>query len=469
MALSNVIGLRLFGPEARQSVFDRLRVMLAGVFLIGGALALVAAFLFSRTAANEAYDRLLISAALQMAETVAVGETGVTANPPDAAFETLAQAKNDRVFYVVRDPRGRVITGTPNRPGLATSPELNRPRIGDDEVGGAPVRTATVGRYVTTPAGGGWASVVVAQTHLARNTLVWSLMLKIAALVIFVSALGFFAALAAARRALLPLSRIEQALAAREANDVTPLEVESPRETQALVDAINLVMARFDDRMSRLQTFVGIAAHQLRTPIAALMAQVELLDGDRAAAARHARIERLRERLIELGRLTNQLLGHAMVIYRAGTITPTVVDLSDIARKALNDGVPRALDRNLTLAFDAPDPVMILGDEVTLREGLTNLVNNAALHGARARLEVGVTHENGEAVVWIFDDGPGIGPDDWAAALKPFTSPRGARAGAGLGLAIAQEIAVAHGGQLEPRRGPDGFEIRMRLPAVEAP
>ena len=468
--LSNVAGLAPKRPAGRTSVFDRLRLLLAAVFTVGSAVALAAAWFFSNTAANETYDRLLISAAVQIAERVGVEQTQVSAAPPDAAFETLALARNDRVFYAVRDPQGRLVTGHPIVPRPLDGTELDRPRIGEDRVRGLAVRTATVGRYVTTPAGGGWASIVVAQTRQARDALALSLMAKIGGLIVFVSALGYVAALTAARRALMPLSRIEHALADRDVQDVTPLDVASPRETQALVDAINLVMARFADRMAKLHAFVGFAAHQIRTPIAALMAQVELLENDRGQAARQARAERMRERLMELGRLTNQLLGHAMIVYRADAVPHAPVDLVEAARGALREGVPLALDRDLTVMLHAEaETVIVQGDDMSLRDGLTNLVNNAAMHGAPTRLEVTVGVAGEHAFVRVFDDGPGIAEPDWAATLTPFTAPRTGRSGAGLGLSIAHEIAVGHGGRVAFRRPEGGgFEVSMLLPRAPA-
>jgi len=457
--------LRRLQAATERSVFDRLRLLLAAVFLGGAALALLAAYAFSNAAANETFDRLLISAAVQMAESVGVEDGRLTAAPPDAAFETLALARADRLFYAIRAPDGRLLTGGESLSAPPPDLDLEHPRIADVQVAGAPARQVTLGRYITTPDAAGWASIVVAQTRQERDALAWRTMLRTGALIVFVSGLGLLASLGAARRALLPLARIEQALAARDAHDVSPLDVASPRETQALVDAINLVMARFADRMSKLHGFVGVAAHQIRTPIAALTAQVELLEDDRTPGARRARLERIRSRLAEIGRLTNQLLGHAMIVYRAEVAPSAPVDLAEVARLALRDGAPLALDRDLTVTLTAPDaPLVVDGDATNLREGLTNLVHNAVAHGARSRLEVTVRREGDEAVVAVLDDGPGLSEAAWQAALTPFGAPRTGRPGAGLGLSIAHEIAQAHGGRLSCRRTPAGFEVRMILP-----
>src|SRR5262249_55048337 len=152
------------------------------------------------------------------------------------------------------------------------------PQISDGRFSDAPIRTAVVGRFLAGPSGEGWSNVAVAQTRHARSAMAWSLMEKTGALVLFVGALGFVASIVAARRALLPLARIEKALAGRDVQDFTRLDVDSPRETQALVDAINALMARFSGQMAKLHTFIAVAAHQIRTPLAALNAQIELLD-----------------------------------------------------------------------------------------------------------------------------------------------------------------------------------------------
>lgn len=448
------------------SVFARLRLLLAVVFAAGTTLALLAAWAFANAAANEAYDRLLVSAAVQMAEAVAVERNRVMIEVPDAAFETLAMAADDRIFYAVRAPSGRLMTGYPEVP----APEADGPpfetRIEDGVVMGERVRMVTAWRYVST-ARPGWISIVIAQTRIERRAMAWSMIARVGSLIVLVGALGFFGALGAARRVLRPLARIEHALSERDDNDVTPLRVDSPREARALVDAINVVMARLGERAAKLQSFAGLAAHQVRTPIAALLAQVELLRGDPTEQARDARIDRLRDRLVYLGRLTNQLLDHAMVSYRAETVSWRPVDLVAIARTALRDGVPMSLSRDVAILLDNRESrIMVRGDDVTLREAVTNLVNNAVVHGAPSSLSVIVRRIGDRASVTVYDDGPGISPDQWETICTPFASARDERPGAGLGLSIVREIARVHGGDLSFDRPPaGGFSATIDLPS----
>ena len=110
-----------------------------------------AAWFYARLAADDAYDRLLVGAALQIAESIYVQEGTVSVDPPFSAFETLSLSADDRIFYKVVGPRGAVLTGyddlTPARPFA----ETREPVISDGEYRGFPVRVATVGRSSRTP------------------------------------------------------------------------------------------------------------------------------------------------------------------------------------------------------------------------------------------------------------------------------------------------------------------------------
>jgi two-component system sensor histidine kinase TctE len=181
-----------------------------------------------------------------------------------------------------------------------------------------------------------------------------------------------------------PLARLETALADRNPQDLTPLHIDGPRETEALVAAINALVYRIGLRVENLKQFAGLAAHQLRTPLAALGSQVDLLAHDEDETVRRVRIERLARRLSELNRLIHQLLGHAMIAYRGDEIPADLVDLPALARSVADDLLSGMTldDRELTVQVD-DTPLTIRGDEMMLREAITNLVNNAATHGSR--------------------------------------------------------------------------------------
>lgn len=448
------------------SIFGRLRLLLATVFAVGAVVAMAAAWAFSTSAATAAYDRLLLSAAVQIRDAIQVDQGRITASPPDSAFETLAQSTGDRFFFSVRAPDGQLLTGYSDLTAARSPQQDSTPIFGTRDFAGASMRTITLHRLIASPTVNGWCSIVVAQSLEARHSLVIRLMFKIGATIIFVGALGFAASLIAVRRALAPFDRIGRALVERRAQDTTPLQVDSPRETQALVGAINDALQRLHDRMSKLQSFTGIAAHQIRTPLAALSAQTELLLTDKTTSARVQRVDRLRKHIAALSRLTNQLLGQAMVSYRSERIPHQRVELIELLHQILRDAIPESLQRDLAIDFEPTEAFLhVEGDRVTLREALVNLVSNAVTHGAPSLLRVRIMTDQSSVVVSVADDGPGIAPELWESAAQPFHLPRGEREGAGLGLAIVADVARAHRGELAFARTSDGlFEIRLSLP-----
>lgn len=448
------------------SIFGRMRLLLVAVFAVGAIIAMAAAWAFSTAAATEAYDRLLLSAAAQLSDAIQVDQGKLVALPPDSVFETLGQSTGDRFFFAVRAPDGDVLTGYPALTAANSPRQESAAIFGTRDFAGAPMRTVTLHRLIASPTVKGWCSVVVAQSLDARHRLVVRLMVKIGTIILFVGTLGFIASLVAVRKALTPFDRIGHALAERRAQDTAPLRVDSPRETQALVEAINNALRRLHDRMNTLQSFTGVAAHQIRTPLSALAAQTELLLTDKSPDARTRRIERLRKHIAKLSRLTNQLLGQAMVSYRSERIPHERVELIELIHQVLRDAIPESLDRDISVDFE-PDETSICveGDRISLREALVNLISNAITHGARSLLCVRVSAEEAKAVVSVADDGPGIDPVDWDSVAQPFHQPRTERDGAGLGLAIVADVARAHNGRMTFARTEGGlFEINLILP-----
>ncbi len=454
------------------SLFFRL-VVLIGLVLaaIAGALV-VAAWSWGRTAADEAYDRLLIGAALQISEVVAIEDDRLVLDLPVSAFEMLALADRDRVFYRVIGVDGRTITGDE---GLDVGKDIERARRGPLVLGrrfaGEPVRVAVVARAISDPVVSGQVHVLVAQTEIARDTLARTLAVRVVGLVLVLSLFGLLGAVIAIRIGLAPLQKLAQVLRDRDPNDLAPLTVATPRELRPFADAINHFMDRLAERMTLLQRFIADAAHQIRTPLTALTAQVDLLSRGEFEGKERERVTRIKERAEQLGRLTNQILSHAMIIHRTDTVAFVAVDLVAVARRALREAVPISLSRDVVVALEAPDrEVTIAGEPVSLREALANVIDNAIRHGAPGRLTVRVLEpDTATVVVEIEDDGPGIPPDAWSRVTTRFGGPTSGIDGTGLGFAIAAEVCEAHGGRLDfraPEAG--GFVVSLRFPRKEA-
>ncbi len=449
------------------SLFTRLVLTIALVLALGAGALVTAASYYARAAANEAYDRLLIGAALQVAEDLSVQEGRLVPDVPLSAFEMLALSERDRIFYRIIGVDGATLTGYDD---LTADLDLAQARRQPVTVGGVyrgePVRIAVVSRAITDPGLSGHAYVLMAQTELSRGALAQALTIRASILVSAMSLIALAGVVFAVRYALSPLLQVAAALRARDPHDLTPLRVATPREIGPFVDATNYFMERLRGRIDTLQRFIADAAHQIRTPLTALSAQVELISATPDGLRDGERVARIRQRTDQLARLTNQLLSHAMVIHRSEAVPFVAVDLVTVARRALREGVPITLSGDLVVTLEAPDrPVTVQGEPVSLREALANVIDNAVRHGERSRLTVRIVADDPDRItIDVEDDGEGIPPADWTRVTRRFGGGEPGETRTGLGLAIAAEVCAAHGGTLSFHTVESGFVVRLTLP-----
>lgn len=451
------------------SLFLRLVAAISAVLLGGAALLAYAASDYAGRAAQDAYDRVLVGAAEQIRETLRVEDGALTSDIPVSAFVALSLSRRERIFYRVVGPNGETLTGYDDLPATQPGSVVQTGQaVWDASYKKVPVRIAALRQFVAGAPAPGFATVVVAHTTESRAELARGLTLRALLLLGAMSLIALLGVIAAVRFALTPLHRIEAALAARQPNDLTPLDVEAPPEIAGLVQAINRFIARLADRMDDLRRLIDDAAHQIRTPVTALSAQVDLLQSETSPERRQKQVERIAARTAQIGRLVNQLLSQTMVSHRARSATAERFDLRDVLRQAAADAVPTAMDRDIAVSFDfPPDPVEIDGDAVTLREALRNIIDNAIQHGARSSLTITTRRDGGKVTAVIADDGPGIPEDQWPMVTRRFWRARSDGEGFGLGLAIAADVAKAHAATLSFAHPASGdFSVRIDFAAA---
>jgi two-component system sensor histidine kinase TctE len=215
-----------------------------------------------------------------------------------------------------------------------------------------------------------------------------------------------------------------------------------------------------------MRRVIGDAAHQLRTPVTALISQMELLSAQHDEEGRRHHLDRLRTRTRQLGALVNQLINHAMVQHRSDTAALESVDLAQLVRQEMADMLSHQ-ERLLDLAMEAPEqPCLIMGDAISLREAVKNVLGNALQYGAASFLHVQLECKEAQIELRVIDDGPGIPEAEWERIRKPFSPRSGERMGASLGLSIVEEVMRAHGGQLRfGYSGAGSFMVVLSFPA----
>lgn len=271
-------------------------------------------------------------------------------------------------------------------------------------------------------------------------------------------------------RGLDPLQRLARAVSKRTAQALDPLPEEKvPEEVLPVIRALNELLARLEAALAAQRAFVADAAHELRTPIAALQLQVQLIerahdDGDRAAA-----IIDLKAGVQRAGHAVQQLL----ILARQGTEVEgkpfEPVDLTELASSVIASQALLAAEKSIDLGLvvGEAEHVAISGDPVALRALLDNLVGNAIRYTPRGgRVDVSMTHTaGGAAVLDVTDNGPGIPRQDRERVFDRFYRGKDVdETGTGLGLAIVRAIAERHHATVElSDADTGGLLVRVRF------
>lgn len=458
------------------SLSARLALAFAFIFALGGVAVGVAAYSYGRDAARQSFDRLLVGAANQIAGAISLQAGQVSVDLPIPAFELLSLAPEDRVIYAVYDANDRLVTGYEQ-----LRPPAQAGRFFDSTFAGEPIRVTRLIRPLAEQGYLGSVQVLVGQTLRARTELTRQITRHAIVVTTLVALVMAALAVLAVRAALAPIKRIETALHGRAPQDLTPLDMAEPAEISSLVQALNRFMGRLDRQVGVMRNLIADASHQLRTPIAALRAQAELAEEESDPDELRRIAGRIHARAVGLGRLTDQLLNHALIIHRADAVALQRLDLRMVAMSALEEIDHAIFGTRAQPRLDLPEnPVWCDGDALSLTEAIKNLAGNALRHGAEpVTLAVlaqegqgqdgqGQEGQEGQARIAVRDAGPGIPAGHWAEAGSRYTRDSGVSAdSAGLGLAIVQAVAQAHHGRLEFRKDAQGFQAAIVMPLAE--
>ncbi len=276
----------------------------------------------------------------------------------------------------------------------------------------------------------------------------------LAAALVSIVIVGAGAALIARQigRPLADLAGAAQALGSGQTHVKAP--VSGPEDVRRASTAFNAMADRLGRQLDRQRQMLWSLSHDLRTPITAIRLRAELIEDEAA-----------RQRLLASVDEMEQLTEEALALARAGASEEARVrvDLGEIARTLCGE----LQDMSIDVHAEAGEPVMVECRPSEIARALRNMAENAAKHGGGGLMRV-YRGESGEAVVEVLDEGPGVPPDQLDKLAAPFFRADDARTqanGAGLGLAIAQAIAEAHGGRLVlANRTPRGLSAKLVLP-----
>jgi len=397
-------------------------------------------------AADSAYDRLLLASASAIAERTVLREVGLHVDIPYVALDMLASTAQDRVFYAVSAPDGKVVTGYEDLPlPTRTNGDIPQgPVFYNSFYKQASVRIVALRSFVSGDNLSGYVTIQVAQTRGDRDGLSNSLLRRSALWMLVIAIAGAFSAWFGVSIGLRPLVRLREALGRRSPDDVRPILHDEPNEFKPLVGAINDMLYRLDGGLSSMRNFISDASHQLKTPLASLQAQSEM-------ALRETDPDEIREALIKVNksaqrtsRLAQQLLSHA----RATETSQAFADLAlaQLVRETIEILLPQADAKHIDLGYKGDQRARMWGDGRLISELILNLADNAINYSPNGSMvTISVRTEEGAMCLIVEDDGPGIPEESRQSVFERFIRLQNSPTeGCGLGLAIVREIADRH-------------------------
>lgn len=362
-----------------------------------------------------------------------------------------------KIAFQVRDSDGRLLARSASAPDAPFAPLAagfaTRPFRGEDW------------RVFTLRSGNAW--IQVAERDDVRGELAEKLAFAAAAPLLAGIPLLLVLLSLLIRQGLAPLSALARQVAARRPGSVAPFTLQkTPAEIAPLVEALNGLLARVRDALERERRFTADAAHELRTPLAALKLHTQNAARAASAAERETSLQRMLMGLNRTVHLAEQMLAYSRAVAPGDAARPERVALAPLLREAADEIQPLAEERRSEMDIGvSPDAAeaAVAGDRQKLLSLVINLLDNAVRYGPEGgRVRAELQREDGTAILSVTDEGPGIPAELRERVFESYYRiPGTAGTGGGLGLAIVRESAQALGAGVAIEDGPGGRGARV--------
>ncbi len=432
-----------------------LRRRLLGMLLGGVAVAWSLMMLFSALDAHHEVDELFDAQLAQSAQTL----LAMAGQDEDEEIEDLGKVEHKyqrRLHFQIWHADGRLLLRSHNAPATPLTAE-----IGFSETDNKEGHWRYFSQWDKTHT----LQVQVSEDHHIRDELIGQIAWRLLLPALFgLPLLGLWIWLAT-RRGLSSLDGIAQQIASRDPQQLLPLiPASAPEEIRTILQALNGLLTRMEQTLEGERRFTADAAHELRTPLAALQAQLQVALRARDDGERDRSLGQLQRGLSRASHLVDQMLQLARLDPESALPNPGRIDLEKLAETVCADLGPLILAKNLDFDLAATPDCMVLGQEQWLGVLLRNLLDNAIRYTpAGGRVRVAVERDAAEICqIIVSDSGPGIPANERASVLRRFHRlHQGNEPGSGLGLAIVARIAELHDAQFQLADNPDSPGLRV--------
>lgn len=414
--------------------------------------------------AEKGIDQSLTQSVRALARQVKPIGSGLLIDFPRAAQDVLEQDPKDRISYMVSSPPGQFLLGNQTLPQpLQGQVGTEEPLLYAADVDGRPLRIVALDVNYGEDSAPQTLRVQVGKSLAVQQRIARELIADMLAPLLAAGVLLSLAVYGGIQRGLAPLTRLTAQLENRSVNALSPIGMtQAPNEVHALVQAINGLLDEVARNVNQEKRFINDAAHQLRTPLAGLISQVELAQRENSDPVLGARLAKVRTGAERSAHLVHQLLTLART---ETTARREPLDLAALAREVAREWTPRAVAAGVDLGYEGEDHRTVQGDALQLREALANLIDNALRYTPRgSAVTLRVEADGARTRLLVEDNGPGLSEADMAHVFQRFWRASELPGGCGLGLAIVSEIARRHDGQARAEHvRPQGLRVVLTL------
>lgn len=419
-----------------------------------GVAGATAAYALGYRYANLAYDLALLDDVETLADQVSMHDGKLQVNLPPAAQKWLLANEGERVIWQVIDlQNGKAVDSNGTLGGWHdVVGRSDDPHYRNATVGNTKFRVAYIRKVVDPtdhPVLIEIGETLGKRVRMASNILAATLVVMITMVVAAAASIW-----SGVRNALMPLRELELEAEKRSSTNLTPLEPAlAPKEVRGLIHSINSMMQRLTHSIETQRRFTANAAHQLRTPLAGLKLQAQIVLKKTADAVTRQHLLEIEREAERAAHLIDQLLTLSKAESDEFLLVSTPVDLAKIALNIIERHLSQATAKGIDLGYEGRrEGVFVKGNEVLLAEMLGNLVDNAIRYtGMNGSVTLATEITANEVKVSVTDNGPGVPEmEQDKVFLRLYRSDSSQQAGgAGLGLAIVKEIAHRYGARVD--------------------
>ncbi len=445
----------------RRSLMLRLGLLM----LVFSGLSSVVVYRLSLNFSNEAYDEWLLDSARSLSFLVQDKRDRLTVELRSPTLKAMVWDAHDVVLFRIDSAREGLIGGERELSPLPAS--TVEAGYSDVQAKGQPMRAVSIVRDDIVP--GDQITITVAETLNKRHRLASRVLGIVMALSALLATLTVVLVRDAVTRGLRPLLTLTTALQARAEGDLTQLpDQHLSVELRTFTMAINGLLSKLNSAVQLQRRFMADAAHQLRTPLAALKVELEHAVREPDPAKHVRALTLLHSGMDRMSRLTAQLLTLARAEPGAlSSVSFKRLDLHELCYEVGRRFIDMGMHAQADFELEGQAGTWVMGDRFLLEEAVSNLIDNALKYaGPKACITLSTSTQGTFGMLVVQDNGPGVPEHELPRLSERFHRPVGSPpGGSGLGLAIVREITQTHGGQMNlssPGRG--GFRVEVHLP-----